>query len=149
MNRFSKGQFTPTNPDKYIGIGSILYRSSWELDFMRKCDTHPSIIKWASESIKIPYKNPLTGKQTVYVPDFFIVRIDKNNKQHAELIEIKPASQMTLENAGKSTRNQAQAIINQAKWAAAIAFCKQKGITFRVINEHDMYHGTPVKRRKR
>ena len=67
------------------------------------------------------------------------------DKKIAELNKI-------IENKGKLIsfyEEEKQAIINQAKWAAAMAFCKQKGITFRVINEHDMYHGTPVKRRKR
>lgn len=147
MNKFAKGHYTIVNPDKYLGVGKPLYRSSWELGFMRFCDSHPSVIKWASESIKIPYRNPLTNKNTVYVPDFFVVYVDKNNKQHAELIEIKPGSQVSLESAGRSTRNQAQAIINAAKWEAANAYCRQKGIKFRVITEHDIFHGT--KRSKR
>lgn len=141
-NRFSKGIFTPKNPEKYIGKGTIIYRSSWELTFMEKCDTHPSILKWASEAIKIPYVNPLTRKRTVYVPDFLIVVLDSQNRQRAELIEIKPYSQISLESAGKSSRNQAQAIINMAKWEAARAFCKHKNMSFRIITEHDMFHGT-------
>ena len=39
---------------------------------MRFCDEHPGVTQWASEAIKIPYRNPLTGKNTIYVPDFFI-----------------------------------------------------------------------------
>ena len=30
--------------------------------------------------------------------------------------------------------------VNQAKWTAARAFCKQKGMMFRVINESDIFH---------
>jgi len=137
---FAKGNFTPKNPQKYVGIGKITYRSSWELSFCNFCDTNNSIIKWASESIKIPYRNPLTGKQTVYIPDFFIQYIDKNNKMNFELIEIKPASQQLLEKVGKSKVNQALYIKNQAKWAAANLYCKHQGITFRVLNENDIYH---------
>ena len=69
--KFSHGKFTPKNPEKYIGTYPISYRSSWELVFMNKCDTHPNIKQWASESIKIPYRNPLTKKHTYYIPDFF------------------------------------------------------------------------------
>ena len=95
------------NPDKYIGGKTPLYRSSWEFAFMRFCDESPSIQKWASESIRIPYRHPFTGKFTIYVPDFFIAYADKNGKQHAEVIEIKPENQTLLEKA-KSKQNQGQ-----------------------------------------
>lgn len=142
-HRFAKGKFTPKNPAKYVGITVPMYRSSWEMSFMNFCDTNPNILKWASEAIKIPYRNPLTGKQTVYVPDFFIQYLDKNNKMNVELIEIKPASQQLQEKA-KSKLNQAMYIKNQAKWAAASIYCKQQGIKFRVLNENDLFmNGKP------
>jgi hypothetical protein len=97
MTKFASGIFIPTHIEKYIGKGKIIYRSSWELMFMRFCDNHPFVVKWASESIKIPYKNPLTNQQSLYVPDFLIVYMDKNGKMHNELIEIKPSTQTTLE----------------------------------------------------
>jgi hypothetical protein len=140
MARFAQGKFTPKNPDKYIGTKSPTYRSSWEFHFMKFCDEHPSIAKWASESIRIPYKNPLTGKHTIYVPDFFIAYADKAGKQRVELIEVKPANQAIREKVGRSRVNQASYIVNQAKWEAAYAYCKQKGITFRIITENDMFH---------
>jgi len=129
-----------THPEKYVGLVTPTYRSSWEFSFMRFCDTNPGIQKWASEAVKIPYRDPLTGKQTVYVPDFFIQYLDKNNKLNVELIEVKPASQMILERVGKNKYNQAQYIKNQAKWAAATAWCRQQGIKFRVLNENDLFH---------
>mgnify|MGYP003334113600 FL=1 len=138
--KFAKGKYTLKFPAKYVGINMPMYRSSWEFSFMHMCDTNPNILKWASEAIKIPYRNPLTGKNTIYVPDFFIQYVDKNNKMHVELIEIKPSSQQLLEKVGKSKVNQTQFIKNQAKWAAAIAYCKQQGITFRVLNENDLFH---------
>jgi hypothetical protein len=107
---------------------------------MRFCDEHPSVEKWASESIKIPYRNPLTGKYTIYVPDFFIAYANKGGKKMVELIEVKPANQTLQEKLGRSQANQAAFIINQAKWEAARAWCKQKGIFFRVITETDIFH---------
>ena len=95
MSRWARGPFTPKYPDKYIGKKTPTYRSSWEWAFMNFCDNNPSIINWASESIKIPYQNPLTGKHTIYVPDFFIQYVDKNGKSMSELIEIKPKKQTT------------------------------------------------------
>lgn len=139
-NKFAKGFFTPKNPQKYVGISRIQYKSSWEFSFMRFCDTNPSILKWASEAIRIPYKDPLTGRNTVYVPDFFIQYVDKNGKIHVELIEIKPASQAIFERVGKNKLNQAQYVKNQAKWAAAKLYCDQQGIKFRVVCENDLFH---------
>ena len=72
MAKFAQGRFQIKNPDKYIGGRTPLYRSSWEFAFMRFCDESPSISKWANESIKIPYKHPLTGRFTIYVPDFLL-----------------------------------------------------------------------------
>jgi hypothetical protein len=140
MSRFAQGKFTLKNPDKYVGTKSPTYRSSWEFAFMRFCDEHPSVNKWASEAIKIPYRNPLTGKHTVYVPDFFIAYSDRDGKQRVELIEVKPANQTIKEKLGRSRANQAAWVVNQAKWEAARAYCKQKGIFFRVINEGDIFH---------
>lgn len=139
-HNFAKGKFYPKNTQKYIGLSSPTYRSSWELTFMNFCDTNPNILKWASEAIRIPYRNPFNGKQTVYVPDFFIQYIDKNNKIQIDIIEIKPANQQLLEKVGKNKVNQALFIKNQAKWKAADLYCKQQGIRFRVLNENDIYH---------
>lgn len=140
MGRFAQGKYNLKNPGKYIGLGMPKYRSGWEWAFMRTCDENPAIEKWASESVRIPYRDPTTGKQTIYVPDFFIVYTDKNGKKHAEVIEIKPSNQQLLENVGKNKVNQFQYIKNQAKWEAAYAWCKQNGLTFRILNENDLFH---------
>lgn len=140
MPRFAQGKYTLKNPAKYVGNKTPTYRSSWEFAFMRFCDEHPSVEKWASEAIKIPYRNPLTGKYTVYVPDFFIAYANKKGKQQVELIEVKPANQAFKENLGRSKHNQAHYVVNKAKWEAAHAYCKQKGMRFRIVTENDIFH---------
>jgi hypothetical protein len=145
--RYSQGIFTPKNLNKYAGKGAIKYRSSWELAFMSFCDNHPSIIHWASESISIPYYNPIKGRNTNYIPDFFVVYQDAKGNRRAELVEIKPSKETTMEAAGRSAHNQLMAVTNQAKWAAANAWCKQNQINFRVITEHDMFANTKKKKR--
>jgi len=140
MSRFAQGKFTLKNPAKYIGTKTPTYRSSWEFAFMRFCDEHPHIEQWASEAIRIPYRNPFTGKHTIYVPDFFVAYADKNGKQRVELIEVKPSNQTIKEKLGKSQHNQAHWVLNQAKWEAARAWCRQKGIFFRIVNEGDIFH---------
>ena len=140
MAKFAQGKFRCKNPEKYLGKSSPLYRSSWEFTMMKFCDEHNSIINWTSESIRIPYVNLLTGKRTTYVPDFLIAYVDRNGKNRTELIEVKPSSQAMRENIGRSQHNRAHYILNQAKWAAATAWCKQQGITFRIITEKDIFH---------
>jgi len=140
MGKFAQGRFDMKNPEKYIGKKTPLARSSWEFVFMRMLDEHPGVEKWASESVQIPYRDPLSGRHTIYVPDFFVLYVDKNKKKHAELVEVKPASQTIREQVGKSIYNQEQYIKNLAKWEAATAWCKQQGIKFRVVNESDIFH---------
>ena len=140
MSRFAQGKFEPKNPDKYVGRKTPTYRSSWEFAFCKFCDENPSIQAWASEAVKIPYRNPLTGKQTIYVPDFFIAYADRNGKRRVEIIEVKPENQTLKEKLGRSKHNQASWIVNQAKWEAARAWCKQKGMYFRIVTENDIFH---------
>ena len=60
-------------------------------------DSNENVLQWASESIRIPYRHPLTGKMTNYVPDFLVTYRGPNNTTRAELIEIKPKKQSLLE----------------------------------------------------
>ena len=138
-NKWANGLFEVKNPEKYAGNKVPRYRSSWEFAFMQFVDNHPSVIQWASEGIQIPYRNPLTGKQTIYVPDFIIVYQNKNGTRRGELIEIKPLSQ-TMLTEKTSQRDKMAIAVNHAKWSAAANFCKLKGLTFRVVTENDIFH---------
>lgn len=146
MPRFAQGRFEMKHPEKYVGIKQPLARSSWEFVFMRMLDEHQGVEKWASESVRIPYRCPLTGKYTIYVPDFFVVYNDKNGGKHAEVIEVKPTNHMIKEKLGNSRYNQEQYIKNMAKWEAANKWCQQQGIKFRVVNEDDIFHKGSKKR---
>lgn len=139
MAKFAQGKFPMKNPDKYIGKKSPTYRSSWEFAFMKLCDEHPNVTQWASEAIQIPYRNPITGKMTIYVPDFFLNYTDKNGKIIAELIEVKPRNQTVMELA-RDQGQKMQVVKNQAKWSAASDWCKQKRIRFRVVTEEELFH---------
>jgi len=140
MAKYAQGKFQIQNPSKYVGNKSPTYRSSWEFTFMTFCDNNPNVLQWASEAVHINYRNPLTGKNTIYVPDFLMTYMDAGGKQHAEVIEVKPVKETSLQEAGKSPRAQAAAILNMAKWSAAKAWCQAHGLTFRVITENDIFH---------
>lgn len=139
MPNWAQGNYVPKNPQKYVGKHVPKYRSGWELTFMQFCDTNKNVIYWASEAIAIPYKNPLTGKPSKYIPDFFVVYENKYGKQIAEIVEIKPKKQSLIESRNASARDKAVVAVNHAKWAAASAYCKHQGYAFRVITEDDLF----------
>jgi hypothetical protein len=139
MSKYAQGKFQIKNSEKYVGNKTPTYRSGWEFTFMQFCDNNPSILQWASEAIHIPYRNPFTGKNTIYVPDFLIVYVDKNGQKHAEVIEVKPSKETTMETA-KSMRDKAMVALNSAKWSAANAWCKMNNLTFRVVTENQIFH---------
>ncbi len=139
MANWAQGKYQVINKHKYVGKNTPKYRSGWELTFMMFCDNHDSVIQWASEAIQIPYRNPLTGKQTVYIPDFFVLYQDKFGTQKAEIVEIKPKKQSLIESKVASAKDRATVALNHAKWAAAMAYCKRIGCTFRVITEDDLF----------
>lgn len=138
MSKWAQGPYIVKNPQKYVGKGTPRYRSGWEHAFMRFCDNNEHILQWASESINIPYRNPITGKQSIYVPDFLITYRTRNNQMIAEVIEIKPKSQSVIESK-TSQRDRAAVAVNYAKWDAAMKWCKRNGLTFRVITEDDLF----------
>ena len=140
MSKFAQGIFEVRNPEKYLGNGKPRYRSGWEMTFMMFCDNNKSVIKWASESIRIPYRHPFTGKVTIYIPDFFIVYQNKYGKTIAEVVEIKPKKQSLIESKVASARDKMVVAINHSKWQAANAYCKAQGFSFRVITENELFY---------
>lgn len=139
MGNWAQGIYEVKNPQKYVGKHKPKYRSGWELTFMTFCDNNTNVIYWASESMAIPYRHPLTGKPTRYIPDFFVVYQNKYGQQIAEVVEIKPKKQSLIESKAMSLKDRAVVAINHAKWQAATAYCKQQGYTFRVITEDDLF----------
>jgi hypothetical protein len=139
MSHWANGKYEIQNPAKYVGNGTPRYRSGWEFSFMRFCDNNDHILQWASESVAIPYRNPVTGKMSRYIPDFLVSYRTKDNTMRAELIEIKPKKQSVVESKMNS-RDRAVVAVNYAKWDQAMKWCKRNGLSFRVITELDMFH---------
>jgi hypothetical protein len=139
MAKYAQGIYEVRNPQKYVGNGKPKYRSGWEMTFFMFCDNNPAVLQWASEAIQIPYRNPLTGKQTIYVPDVFIVYKNKHGQTVGEVVEIKPKKQAYITEA-KSRKDKLAVALNTAKWQAANAWCKSKGLKFRVVTESDIFH---------
>ena len=135
---FKQGTVELSELKKYLGKKIITYRSSWELNFIRRLEYDPNVLKWSSEPIEIPYisKEKVNGKwiekRRNYNPDFLVIL--KSGK--VLLIEVKPLSQVPLfENIILSDPAQMK---NQCKWKAAIGFCKKQGWEFRIITEQNL-----------
>lgn len=85
-----KGKYRVTNPKKYKGdFTNVVYRSLWELKFMKWCDTNSKVIEWGSETCVIPYLSPVDNKVHRYFVDFYI-KIQSQTGVVKYLIEIKP-----------------------------------------------------------
>jgi len=141
--KFYKGKYTPKNPEKYEGDPTaIIYRSSWELKFFNWCDSNPSIIKWASEEVVIPYICPTDNRPHRYFPDAKIKVKDKSGKLKTYLVEIKPYAQTIPPQGTKKTKRFLQEVMtwgkNDAKWRAARNWCKDRGYEFIILTEHDL-----------
>lgn len=139
-----KGKYTPKNPNKYAGdCNNIIYRSLWERKFMVFCDTTPSVLKWASEEIKIPYYSPLDESYHTYYPDFLVQIKDANQKIKTYIVEIKPQKQcMKPEKRNKSNKTYLtemnQWIINNKKWEAAKKFAVINNWEFKILTEKSL-----------
>jgi hypothetical protein len=138
-SKFKQGIFNPINKEKYKGTFPILYRSSYELKYFRWCDHNPAVISWGSESIIIPYQNPLTGKVSRYFVDSNITVKTKTGEFKKFLIEIKPSIQTLPPKPSRNTksllRRQAEYVKNRAKWEAATQWSKKKGYEFTILTE--------------
>lgn len=141
-SKFRQGIFKPKNTTKYIGKELPVYRSGWELKFFRWCDDNSNIVEWASESVIIPYVNPITGKVSRYYTDG-VIAIRENNTIKKYIIEIKPSSQVippVTKNKKKTTviYEAARYVQNQAKWEAARKWCAKKGFEFWILTEKEL-----------
>jgi len=158
-----QGYYQVQNPKKYIGEnGLVIYRSSWEHSFCRWCDFSPSIIRWSSEPIRIPYydrvskleeckkqgldpNNPKNWTVKYYNTDFWI-EVDKgDNVTQKMFIEIKPSYKLkkpippninaSLKEKRKFNNLAKEYLINEAKYAAMNAWAEKSNAKFYVFTE--------------
>ena len=131
-----KGKFRPQNREKYKGNSSnIVYRSGWELNFMKYLDRQPEVLQWNSEEIIIPYKSPIDNKWHRYYPDFWVRTLKAET-----IIEIKPKKQTkppkeNPKHRRRYLREVKTFVVNEAKWKAAKEFCENKGFQWKIMTE--------------
>ena len=135
-----KGLYTPKNKQKYLGnVEKIRFMSSWELRFFDFCDGNPYVVRWASEEISIPYYNPVKNKMANYYPDVYMEVLKPGETVPKKwLVEIKPNKDFKLTKKS-TTYDKLMMVINEAKWKAAVAFCQQHDIEFKVISDNNLF----------
>ena len=139
-----KGRYQPKNPLKYKGnYRNIIYRSLWELKFMKYCDNNQNILEWGSEEFWLPYRSPLDNKVHRYFPDFYIKVRENNGMVKKYVIEIKPKKQcIEPKPQKKKTRTYIYEVReyakNQAKWKAAEEYCLDRGYEFKILTEKEL-----------
>ena len=139
-----KGKFRPKITKKYKGdYTNIIYRSLWELKFMKYCDSNQNILEWGSEEIIIPYISPLDNRPHRYFPDFYIKVRENTGQIKKMIIEIKPKRQCIEPKVQKIktksyVREVCEYVKNQAKWEAATDFCKNRMMDFKVLTESEL-----------
>ena len=139
-----KGRYRPNNPLKYKGdYKNKIYRSLWELKFMKYCDSNQNILEWGSEEFFLPYRSPLDNRVHRYFPDFYIKVRENTGKIKKMIIEVKPLRQcMEPKRQKKKTRGYIYEVReyakNQAKWKAAEEYCLDRGLEFKILTEKEL-----------
>ena len=139
-----RGLYRVENAQKYRGdITQIVWRSTWELKFMKWCDNNPSVLEWGSETVIIPYISPVDNRVHRYFVDFYIKIRDKNNLTTKYLIEIKPEKFTKPPIKPKRITKRFidevfQYGVNDAKWKAAFEYCSDRNIKFMILTEKDL-----------
>jgi hypothetical protein len=145
-SRFKQGIYMPRFKEKYKGKDYPRYLSSWELKLFRFCDNNPDVLEWGSESIIIPYVNPIDNKVHNYIVDA-VIKLKTKNGIKKFLVEVKPYKQ-TIRPAQRTTKTnkvpkslvyeQLNFIKNQAKWEYAKKWCAKRGYEFCILTEHQL-----------
>ena len=135
------GKYIPNNPKKYKGNPSkVIYRSLWERKLMVYCDSTKAVLEWGSEEVIIPYISPLDGRMHRYFPDFYIKVRQKDKTIKKMIIEVKPKIQCgppkTPKRKTKRFINEVRTWgVNEAKWNAALEWCKDRNMEFKILTE--------------
>lgn len=143
--KYRQGIFKPKNPEKYVGdVTNIVYRSSWEAKFFYWCDRNPSVLKWCSEEVIIPYFSTADEKMRRYFLDAAITVRTQSGEIKKMLIEIKPEKQTMPPKISKRKKQETMLQeaydwrVNQDKWEAAKKFAAKMGAEFIVMTEYDL-----------
>jgi hypothetical protein len=160
-----QGHYQVQNKEKYVGDPNlVVYRSSWEMAFAKWCDYSPSVRRWSSEPLKIPYydrvsnldeckklgldpNNPRNWKKRNYYTDFW-VEIDRGDILEKWFVEIKPANKLKkpippspnapLKDIKRFNVQAKTYLIDEAKFASLKNWAEKNNMKFYVFTEHTL-----------
>lgn len=142
--RYKGGSINPSSCHKlYESQKStpIIYRSSYELNFIHWLERSPKVVRWGSECVGIGYINLRDGSHHTYYPDYIMeVWNDPQNHQAGTttiLVEIKPFNQTQApsQSIPKDSYAWTEYVKNISKWRAAAEFAKQNNFQFKIFTE--------------
>ena len=107
------------------------------------CDLNQNILEWGSEEIVIPYRSPIDNRVHRYFPDFYVKLKETTGKTKKYIIEVKPKRQTKPPSRPKrQTKGYLREVYeharNQAKWEAAVDYCKDRLYEFKVMTEDEL-----------
>ena len=132
-----KGKYTIKKKDKYAGDAKkVIYRSLWERQAFKWCESNSRVKSWNSEEVVIPYKCKTDNKIHRYFIDLF-VEMDNGD---CILVEIKPKKETSPpKKPARKTKRYINEVVtfvkNQSKWEAANQFADHKGWKFQIWTE--------------
>ena len=161
-----QGYYIVRNKSKYVGDPSlVIFRSAWEFSFSMWADYSPSILRWNSEPVKIPYydkvskldqckklnldpNNPANWVRKNYNTDFWI-EVKKSEeiterwfievKPKHKLIKPKPVSpEAPLKEQKRFNRLAKEFIINEAKFEAMKTWAVRNNSKFFIFTEDQL-----------
>lgn len=142
---YKQDYYAVQNPNKYIGpLNKCIYRSSYELKFMKHCDSSDRVIKWSSEPLAIDYFDPIKQVMKPYNVDFYMKVEDELGNTKEYIVEVKPFRQLSPPEQPKrrtlkmiNSYNEAMKtyIINYSKFNAAKLYAESRGWEFIVVSE--------------
>ena len=164
-SNYHQGNYIPKFKDKVLKLnsqGGIYYRSSWEVRIMTWLDNNPSVTKWGSECITIPYQlthyeknGDINLKSHTYYPDFYYEMKLKDGMTKKVVAEVKPKEEYNdvvlfekklfkipkdanLKKLKSVEFKFKMAQKNSEKWKTMIRFCDLKGWDFIIITEEHL-----------
>ena len=163
-----QGYYKITNRDKYVGNPDlIIFRSSWEFSFCKWCDYSPSIIRWGSEPVRIPYydkvsklakckelgidpNNPKNWVTKFYTTDFWIQVKKADGSIEKWFVEIKPGGKLhkpvppdrnaPLAQIKRYNRLVREYLVNEEKFKAIEEWANKNGTKFYIFTESELLH---------
>ena len=138
------GQFSPRNTNKYLGDPTnIWYTSLWDRQVMVHLDNNINVVGWSNEELVIPYLSPVDNRWHRYFPDFFVKVKNREGIIESLVLEVKPKSQAKPPQIrGRVTKKYINEVvtwgINEAKWNAAIEYCKDRNWKFKIITQDNL-----------